>query len=85
MGFIRIFLCRLRFKRTLSSKEEGRNIVDSMVKARKLYIELSLAAHPDRHPNKKEIAEEIMQRVTANKHNYAALNSLQEEILEKLG
>lgn len=55
-----------------------------MVKARKLYKELSMAAHPDKHPEKHEKAEELTQRINANKHNYAGLRALQKEIEETL-
>ena len=55
-----------------------------MVKARKLYKELSMAAHPDKHLEKHEKAEELTQRINANKHNYAGLRALQKEIEETL-
>lgn len=55
-----------------------------MVKARKLYKELSMAAHPDKHPHQMDIAEDIMKRLTANKHSYASLILLKKEIEERL-
>lgn len=80
--FIR-FLRRLKFRRTLK-RDESTNVVDSMVKARELYKELCAIAHPDLNQDKSDIAEEIMKRIVANKHNYAALLELQKEIREKL-
>ena len=77
------FFVRLRLRRTIKS-DESVNVVDSMVKARKLYKELIIAAHPDKHPSQKVIAEDIMQRVTENKYNYSVLKSLETEIAEKL-
>ncbi|MGM9846188.1 MAG: hypothetical protein ACI30K_08205 [Muribaculaceae bacterium] len=77
------FLARLKFRRKIKN-DESCNVVDSMVKARKLYKELSVAAHPDRHPARRDVAEDIMQRITANKHNYSALLALKGEIAEKL-
>lgn len=80
--FIR-FLKRLKFRRTLK-RDESTNVVDGMVKARKLYKELCAIAHPDRNRDKSDIAEEIMKRIVANKHNYSALLDLQKEVREKL-
>ena len=80
--FIR-FLRRLKFLRTLK-RDESTNVVDGMVKARKLYKELCAIAHPDRNQNKSDIAEEIMKRIVANKHNYSVLLAIQKEMEEKL-
>lgn len=80
--FIRFFR-RLRFRRTINGDETA-NVVDGMVKARRLYKELSVVAHPDRNPDKREIAEDIMSRIVANKHNYSELLSIKEEVKEKL-
>ena len=80
--FIRI-INRIRFRRTIKG-DESANVVASMVKARKLYKELSLAVHPDRHPDRRETAESLMRRVTSNKHNYSELLKLKTEIEKKL-
>lgn len=80
--FIR-FIRRLKFRRTLK-KDESTNVVDGMVKARKLYKELCAIAHPDRNHGNKDIAEEVMKRIVANKHNYSALRAIQKEVEEKL-
>lgn len=80
--FVR-FLKRLKFRRTLK-RDESTNVVDGMVKARKLYKELCAIAHPDRNQDKRDIAEEIMKRIVANKHNYSALLAIQKEVEEKL-
>lgn len=77
------FFTRLKYRRVIKT-DESSNVVESMVKARKLYRELSIAAHPDKHPSKKDIAEGLMQQVTVNKHNYSGLISLKNEIEEKL-
>ena len=83
MNIVRRFINRIRFRNTIK-RDESANVVDSMVKARRLYKELSLSAHPDKHPDKSEIAEDIMQRITKNKHNYSELLKLKIEIEEKL-
>ena len=88
MNILVRLLNRIRFRRTVKT-DESNNVVDSMVKARQLYKELCVKTHPDKHPDKHpdntELAEAIMQRVSANKFNYAVLLSLKEEIEEKLG
>ena len=83
MNIVRRFINRIRFRNTIK-RDESANVVDSMVKARRLYKELSLSAHPDKHPDKSEIAEDIMQRIAKNKHNYSELLKLKIEIVEKL-
>lgn len=74
---------RMHFRKTINI-DESKNVVDGMVKARKLYKKLSVQAHPDRNLNRRDEAEEIMQRLTVNKHNYAALLEIEKEIKEKL-
>ena len=60
------------------------NVVDSIVKARKLYKELILKAHPDRNPDNVDLAKTLSQQVSENRYNYAELEKLQQIINEKL-
>ena len=60
------------------------NVVDSIVKARKLYKELILKAHPDKNPDNVDLAKTLSQQVTENRYNYAELKKLQQIINEKL-
>lgn len=60
------------------------NVVDSIVKARKLYKELIIKAHPDRNPNNIELAKTLSQQITENRYNYAELKRLQHIINNKL-
>lgn len=83
MRAISRFFRRIRFRRTISA-DESKNVVDGIVKARKLYKKLSIAAHPDRNIEKKDIADELMQQIVANKHNYEMLLKLEKEVEEKL-
>ncbi len=46
MNLITRFFQRIRFRRTIK-EDQSRNVVEGMVKARRLYKELSVAAHPD--------------------------------------
>lgn len=63
----------IRYKRRERAKEGGRNVVDGMVRARGLYKELLIRAHPYRHPNNRILAEEMTAGLTRNKYNYAEL------------
>jgi len=60
------------------------NVVDSIVKARKLYKELIIKAHPDRNPNNIELAKTLSQQITENRYNYAELKKIQHIINNKL-
>ena len=60
------------------------NVVDSIVKARKLYKKLIIKAHPDRNPNNIELAKTLSQQITENKYNYAELKKIQHIINNKL-
>lgn len=60
------------------------NVVDSIVKAKSLYKELVLRAHPDRNVEKRDIAEELTKLLTANKFNYKELKKIEVLIDEKL-
>jgi len=81
--FIKRIVNRVRFKKQVRS-DESINVVNSMAKARHLYKELSLKAHPDRNQTQSEIAEDLMQKLVDNKLNYAGLLALKKEIKEKL-
>lgn len=83
MEILKRLLARMRFRKSIKS-DESTNVVDGIVKARKLYKKLCLAAHPDKHLAKRDVAEDLTQRITANKHNYAALVALKKEIEETL-
>lgn len=71
-----------RNKKTIEHNEV--NVVDSIVKARKLYKELIIKAHPDRNPNNIELAKTLSQQITENRYNYAELKKLQQIINNKL-
>lgn len=83
MNVINRILNRWKFRKTVKG-DQTQNVVDGMVRAKALYKELCQLAHPDRHQDKKEIAEDIMQRVVANRHNYSKLIALKRELEEKL-
>lgn len=83
MNILQRLITRIRFRRTIKN-DESTNVVDGIVRARKLYKELCVLAHPDKHPSNRDTAQDLMQRITENRHNYAALLSIKTEIAEKL-
>ena len=66
MNPIKRLLNRMRFRKHLTSNQSV-NVVDGMVKARLLYKELAVKAHPDRHPGNIETAEEPIQLLSSLK------------------
>jgi hydroxylamine reductase (hybrid-cluster protein) len=64
----------------MNNKDEVYNIVESMAKAKQLYKELIIQAHPDKHPEKVESAEQITAQINENKYNYRELVKIKETI-----
>ena len=83
MNIFTRFINRIRFRKTIKT-DQSTNVVDSMVKARKLYKELCIKTHPDKHHEQQAIAEELMKKVVASRFDYDGLLQLQTEIKEKL-
>lgn len=65
-------------------KNESINVIDSIAKAKKLYRYLILQAHPDRHPQKRIIAEELTDAINNNKYNYEQLLILKNRVEKEL-
>ena len=53
--------------------------------AKSLYKKLIALAHPDKHPNKKEIAEDITMQINESRYNYKKLSQLESIIKKELG
>lgn len=66
------------------SKKEALNIVDSIAKSKTLYKKLIKITHPDKNPKQKEIAQDLTNRLNANRFNYSALIEIEKEINIKL-
>lgn len=60
---------------------EGLNVVTGISKAKSLYKELIVLAHPDRHPNEEDFYQELSNRITANRYNYNELEKIKQELL----
>ena len=84
MNIFSRFINRLRFRKTIKT-DQSANVVDSMVKARRLYKELSIKTHPDKNRKQQAIAEKLMKKVVENRYDYNGLLQLKAEIKEKLG
>lgn len=70
--------------RPSSKREDCINIVQSMARCKQLYKELSVLAHPDKHPYNSELATEIMNEINANRFNYSELIRIEKKIKEEL-
>ena len=68
MKLFGIFKCF--HKRKKVKIDEGLNVVDGISKAKKLYKELILKSHPDKHPEKEELAKEFTEQINNNRYNY---------------
>lgn len=63
---------------------EVRNVVASISKSKGLYKELIKKSHPDKHPQNREMAEELTQLVNQAKFNYKELLLLKQRIKDEL-
>lgn len=73
------------FKRFFIRKElkhEELNVVNSMANAKKLYKELIIKAHPDKHPDNVELAQSLTESINNNRYDYDELLNLK-TIIEK--
>lgn len=53
--------------------DESINVVESIGKAKTLYKDLIIKAHPDRNPNNVELATSITDQLNINRFNYREL------------
>lgn len=71
---------KLFHKRNKESVYEGINVVKGIGKAKHLYKELIILAHPDKHPTETEYFQELTNRITANRYNYNELIKIKNEL-----
>ena len=71
-------------KQRKESISESMNIVESIAGAKSLHKELVLKSHPDKHPDKEELAKEITNLVNENRYNYRELLKLKGRIENEL-
>ena len=75
------FFKRLRLRKKMHI-DEGLNVVEGISKAKTLYKELIIKAHPDRNTQKEELAKEITEAINNNRYNYRGLLELKVIISE---
>lgn len=63
---------------------ESQNVVESIFKSKKLYKELIKICHPDKNPEKSQIATDLSQSLNENRYNYKNLIEIQKRIHEEL-
>ena len=75
---------RLFCSKNHSTDDEAYNVVESIAKAKQLYEELIKQAHPDKHPNNKDVAEELTAMINNNRFNYRELLKIKDIVNDKL-
>lgn len=63
---------------------EELNVINSIANAKRLYKELIVKAHPDKHPNNIELAQSLTEEINNSRYNYNELVKLEKMIKEKL-
>lgn len=63
---------------------DAHNVVVSICKAKALYKELIVTAHPDKNPNNKKEAEEITRLLNQHRRDYGMLLQLKQRIDNEL-
>ena len=79
-----IRLMKRFFKKRYIEPSEGLNVVEGISKAKSLYRELILKAHPDRHATKEGLAKELTELINMHKYNYRELVKLKERVENEL-
>lgn len=75
---------RTLFIKRETNADESLNVVESMGKAKSLYKDLIVKAHPDRNPAKADLATTITDLINSNRYNYRELLKLKSRIETEL-
>jgi hypothetical protein len=65
-------------------KDESLNVVASIGKAKSLYKDLIVKAHPDKLPNQSELATTLTELINKNRYNYSELLKIKNRIETEL-
>lgn len=65
-------------------KDESLNVVASIGKAKSIYKDLIIKAHPDKHPNQSELATTLTELINENRYNYSELLKIKKRIETEL-
>ena len=79
--FKRFFLSRKNRKEVI---RESVNVIESIASAKALHKELIRKAHPDKNPEKVDLAQELSELINVNRFNYRELLKLKERIEKEL-
>ncbi len=60
------------------------NIVESIAKCKSLHKKLVILAHPDKHKDHQELAEELTKAINRARYDYAELLKLQKRVESEL-
>ena len=71
-------------KHNKSLNDETYNVIQSISKAKTLYKNLIIQAHPDKHSENIDLATELTELVNINKFNYRELLDLEKRIKNEL-
>lgn len=71
-------------KKNNESIKESINVVESIGKAKSLYKDLIVKAHPDKHPNQSELATTLTELINKNRYNYSELLNIKKRIETEL-
>lgn len=75
---------KILHRKNLEIPDESINVVESIGKAKALYKDLIIKAHPDRNPKNVELATSITDQLNSNRFNYRELLKLKTIIETKL-
>lgn len=71
-------------KHNTNLNDETYNVIQSISKAKHLYKNLIIQAHPDKHPSNIDFATQLTELINANRFNYRELLKLEERIMKEL-
>lgn len=75
---------RTLFIKRETNADESLNVVESMGKAKSLYKDLIVKAHPDRNPTNVDLATTLTDLINKNQFNYRELLKLKTRIETEL-
>lgn len=83
MNLVKLILRHFRRNEILNC-EDCNNVVNSIAKAKSLHKRLIVLSHPDKNPNKIELATKISELINENRYNYRELLKLEQRIKNEL-
>ena len=78
------FIYRYFGRKRNKNYDDCKNVVNSIAKAKSLHKRLIVLDHPDKNPDKVELATKLSELVNENRYNYSELLKLEERIKNEL-